>query len=132
MQQPEGFGKFDKQGSSLICKLKKSLFGLKQSDRNWYLTIKNFLSQLNFTPAIQDECFFIKKSENAIEGIVCLWVDDMVILVICDYRGIVGCLNCLALTSGTDIAHADILLSFLVQNPGKRHWNAAKGCLRYL
>ena len=80
MQQPEGFKKFDKQGNPLICKLRKSLYGLKQSGRNWYLTIKTFLNQLGFTPAIQDECLFIKKGENGIEGIVCLWVDDMVIL----------------------------------------------------
>ena len=40
MQQPEGFRKFDKQGNPLICKLRKSLYGLKQCGRNWYLTIK--------------------------------------------------------------------------------------------
>ena len=72
MQQPEGFEKFDNQGNPLICKLKNSLYGLKQSGRNWYLKIKNFLSQLGFTPAVQDECLFIKKSENGIEGIVSL------------------------------------------------------------
>ena len=50
----------------------------------------------------------------------------------CDYRGIVGCLNYLALKSRPDIANAANLLSFFVQNLRKRHWNAAKGCLRYL
>ena len=80
IQQPEGFEKFDKQGNPLICKLRKSLYGLKEYGRNCYITIKNFLSQLGFTAAIQDECLFIKKGENAIEELVCLWVDDMVIL----------------------------------------------------
>ena len=47
----------------------------------------------------------------------------------CDYRGIVGCL---ALTSRPDIAHAANILSSFVENPGRRLWNAAKGCLRYL
>ena len=50
----------------------------------------------------------------------------------CDYRGIVRCLNYLALTSRPDIAHAANLLSSFDQNPGNRHWNAAEGCLRYL
>ena len=80
MQQPEGFEKFDKPQNSLICKLRKSLYGLKHSGRNWHLTIKSFLGQLDFTSAIQDECIFIMKSENGIEGIVCPWVDDMLIL----------------------------------------------------
>ena len=53
---------------------------MKQTGRNWYLTIKTFLLQLGFTAAIQDECLFIQKADNAIEGLVCLWVDDMVIL----------------------------------------------------
>ena len=53
---------------------------MKQSGRNWYLTIKYFLIQLGFTEAIQDKCLFIKKGENAIEGLVCLWLDDMMIL----------------------------------------------------
>ena len=80
MQQPKGFKNFDKQGNPLIYKLRKSIYGLKQSGRNWYLTIKNFLNQLGFTAAIQDEFLFIKKCQNAIEGLVCVWVDDMVIL----------------------------------------------------
>ena len=50
----------------------------------------------------------------------------------CDYWGLVGCLNYLPLTSRPDIAHAAFLLISFVQNPGNRHWNAAKECLRYL
>ena len=44
------------------------------------MKIKSFLSQLTFTAAIQDEFLFMKKYENGIEGIVFIWVDDMVIL----------------------------------------------------
>ena len=42
------------------------------------------------------------------------------------YRGIVGCLKYLALTSRPDIAHAANLIISFVQNPGKRHCDAAK------
>ena len=50
----------------------------------------------------------------------------------CDYRGIVECLNYLALTTRPDIAHTANILSSFVENPGNKHWNAAKACLRYL
>ena len=49
-----------------------------------------------------------------------------------DYTGIVGCLNWVALTCRPDVAHAASLMSSLVGNLGKRHWNAAKGNLRHL
>ena len=42
------------------------------------------------------------------------------------------CLTYLASIFRPDIAHAVNLLSSFVQNPGQRHWNATKGCLRYL
>ena len=60
--------------------VEENLYGLKQSGRNWYLTIKFFLGQIGFTPAIKDECLFLKKGENVIEALVCLWVGDMAIL----------------------------------------------------
>ena len=42
----------------------------------------------------------------------------------CDYWG--------TLTRTPDIAHAANLLSSFIENSGRRHGNAAKGCLRYL
>ena len=60
MQQPESFEKYNDQRNPLVCKLNKNLYGLKQSGRNWYLTIKGFLGGLGFVPSIQDECLFIK------------------------------------------------------------------------
>jgi hypothetical protein len=41
--QPNGFVK---QGQEhLVCRLKKSLYGLKQSLRSWYVKIDNFFCQ---------------------------------------------------------------------------------------
>jgi len=41
MPQPEGF--IDPDHPDYVCKLKKSLYGLKQSARCWNQTLDNFL-----------------------------------------------------------------------------------------
>ena len=41
MQHSEGFEKIDKQGNPLVCKLRKSLHGLKQSGRTLPRNLNN-------------------------------------------------------------------------------------------
>ena len=43
MEQPEGFEKVGKNGEKLVSKLKKSLYGLKQSGRNSNNMLHSFL-----------------------------------------------------------------------------------------
>ena len=44
MKQPEGY----KSYPSLVCKLQKSLYGLKQALRSWYAKMDAFLLSQNF------------------------------------------------------------------------------------
>jgi hypothetical protein len=48
------------------------------------------------------------------------------------FAQVVGSLLLLAFTSRSDIAHAASLLSRALSNWNREHWQAAKGCLRYL
>ena len=50
----------------------------------------------------------------------------------CDYRGLVGSISYLAMTTRPDQVFAAYLLSRFLKNPNLVHWQAAKHVLRYL
>ena len=76
LTQPEGYSKTtDKE--VLVWKLNKSLYGLKQSGRNWNAVLDSFFKQHGFEKSQNDACLY-KKGEN-FPIIVLIWVDDIVI-----------------------------------------------------
>ena len=77
MLQTGGFEKFDPDGNPLVCKLNKSIYGLKQSGRNWFLTLKEHLKTIGFEACTHDPCSFIKKWNNS-SAMICVWVDDTI------------------------------------------------------
>jgi hypothetical protein len=54
MKQPEGF--VSENQSNLVCKLNKSIYGLKQSSRQWYLKFNNVISSYGFIQNVVDRC----------------------------------------------------------------------------
>lgn len=71
MTQPEGFEKNKK----LVCRLNKSIYGLKQASRAWNTCFTSFLKLFNLKPLKKDNCVFIKKDGNSML-ILALYVDD--------------------------------------------------------
>lgn len=59
-----------------IVKLKKSIYGLKQSGRMWNLKIASLLINLGFKQSQADQCLFIK-GEGANQILIGLFVDDI-------------------------------------------------------
>jgi hypothetical protein len=58
MKQPEGF--VVKGKKELICKLKKSLYGLKQSPRMWYQNFDTYILGFGFVRSRADHCVYSK------------------------------------------------------------------------
>lgn len=76
MKQPEGFSSSD--GEYLVCKLKKSVYGLKQASHQWYLKFHGVISSFDFKENTMDQCIDQKISESKICFLV-LYVDDILL-----------------------------------------------------
>src|SRR6218665_2298255 len=60
IEQPEGFVADDKTDGHLVLKLKKSLYGLKQSGRNWNNMLYDYLISENFEQSLTDHCVYTR------------------------------------------------------------------------
>jgi hypothetical protein len=60
----------------LVCKLKKSLYGLKQSPRMWYQKFDTYILGLGFVRSRVDHCVCFKQVGDYFIYVV-LYVDDM-------------------------------------------------------
>ncbi|KAL0386182.1 UNVERIFIED_CONTAM: Retrovirus-related Pol polyprotein from transposon RE1 [Sesamum radiatum] len=65
--------------SGLVCKLQKSLYGLKQASRQWNHEFTQRLGELGFTQPIHDYCLFTKGSSGEFLALL-VYVDDILIM----------------------------------------------------
>lgn len=72
VQQAEGF----EDGTDLVYKLNRSLYGLKQSPRVWYQTLSDFLIQRGLHPVDADHSVFVNDSKDN-PMMVAAYVDDL-------------------------------------------------------
>ena len=79
VEQPEGFRKVGPKGEKLVCQMKRSLYGLKQSPRNWNQVIDAWLTEYGLTASSADPCVYVRRSPDGSLLIVMLWVDDLII-----------------------------------------------------
>jgi hypothetical protein len=59
----------------IVCKLKKTLYGLKQSPRMWFKKFDAFLTGIGFIPSTADVCIYHRKRMDSID-LFGLYVDD--------------------------------------------------------
>ena len=79
MEQPEGYVIPRKE--NMVCKLKKSLYGLKQSPRCWNRAFTDLMKSLNFRQSQAETCIFIRRSADGNKlSIIALYVDDLIIV----------------------------------------------------
>jgi Reverse transcriptase (RNA-dependent DNA polymerase) len=72
MEMPEGH-----REPGMVCHLRKSLYGLKQSPRNWYRLLSSFILTLGWSAAVSDPCLFHRVSSANRLMLLFVFVDDM-------------------------------------------------------
>lgn len=75
IELPQGF---HSHGENKVCRLRKSLYGLKQSPRQWDIKITEALLKAQFQQSQFDHSLFTKKTKKELT-IVLVYVDDMLI-----------------------------------------------------
>ena len=79
MQQLEGFTVLEKE--DYVCLLKKFLYSLKQSPRQWYKRFDSFMTSHDFKRSSLDSCVYFKKNSDGSFVYLLFYVDGMLIVV---------------------------------------------------
>ncbi|KAJ0432465.1 putative RNA-directed DNA polymerase, Protochlorophyllide reductase [Helianthus annuus] len=75
MRIPQGFAK---KNETRVCRLRKSLYGLKQASRNWYQKFSAALLENGFSQSKADYSLFTHTNGNRFVAIL-IYVDDVII-----------------------------------------------------
>lgn len=75
--QPPGFAQPGRERD--VCKLRRSLYGLKQSPKLWYETFVSYMTDLGFQRLRKDRCVFLRR-DTTHSIFLGLYVDDIIIV----------------------------------------------------
>src|SRR6056297_2065374 len=79
MRMPPGLPRFNRAGARLVCKLLRSLYGLRQAGREWAALFSAFLLQWGFTRSDIDVCLYTYSAGDDILWVL-VYVDDALIV----------------------------------------------------
>ncbi|GJV60335.1 retrotransposon protein, putative, ty1-copia subclass [Tanacetum coccineum] len=77
MEQPEGF--VNPKYPNRVCKLKHSIYGLKQASRQWNKRFDDEIKKFGFTQNRDEPCVYLKASGSNVTFLI-LYVDDILIM----------------------------------------------------
>ena len=76
IDQPNGFSIEEKE--HMACKLKKSIYRLKQASQQWYLKFNDTITSFGLRENTVDQCIYLKVSGSKFISLI-LYVDDILL-----------------------------------------------------
>ena len=77
ISQPTGFEEVGEE--NMVCKLQKSIYGLKHASRQWYLKFDEVVTAIGFKENIVDQCIYMKVNGSKYIFLV-LHIDDILLV----------------------------------------------------
>ena len=77
MMQPEGF--IAKNQKHMVCKLKRSVYGLKQASRSWNIRFDQAIKSFGFEQNLDEPCVYKRHQDKVIMFLV-LYVNDILLI----------------------------------------------------
>lgn len=125
-EQPAGYEVGD---GSLVCRLNRALYGLRQAPRAWHLKLKDELEGIGFIPSDADPSLYTYTSKTDF-AFVMVYVDD--ILIAAESLQTVELIkrNLLTAFDGRDMGAANLFLGMTIERD--RDANCIKLCQRLM
>ena len=79
MKMAPSYETYDKSGVPFVMKLKKGLYGLRQGPKNWFGTMNDHLSNIDFRSLKSDPCVNVFEDKTG-TAILTLYGDGMLLL----------------------------------------------------
>ena len=73
---PKGLKPPKEYDNGQIWKLRKTVYGLCDAARAWYMKIRRELLSMSVEVCTLDNSLFISKEKGNLQGIICIYVDD--------------------------------------------------------
>lgn len=94
IRQPRGFEQRGPNGEELVCKLNKSIYGLKQASRNWNDTLDEWMREYGLKATRADACVYTKRHQGE-TLVILVWVDDLILAgsnkrVVADFKAAIS------------------------------------------
>ena len=77
MMQLEGF--IPKNQEHIVCKLKRSIYGLKQAFRSWNIRFDQAIISFGFEQNLDEPCVY-KRHQDKVVMFLVLYVDDILLI----------------------------------------------------